>query len=300
VSTINKEGLKGQQSSEQLKQPVTPSSTIEYPDTDGKPMGETGIHVRVILYLYHALCNFFLRNKRTDAYVAADMFLYYEEGNPKACKAPDVMVILGVDGTYERRSFKMWEEQATPAVIFEVISRSTWIEDLVDKGALYLRLGVKEYFILDPLHEFLQLPFQGMRLVDGHYEPISPNADGSLTCQQLGIHLRRDGAYLRVTDAETGERIPALEETYEYAERMKEIAEQETQRAEQEAKRAEQEAQRAEQEAQRAEQQTQRAEQQTQRAEQQAQRAAEAEAENARLRALLEQTQNRGSANPPA
>ena len=31
-----------------------------------------------------------------DAYVAADMMLYYEEGNPKAIRSPDCMVVLGV------------------------------------------------------------------------------------------------------------------------------------------------------------------------------------------------------------
>ncbi|HMN26908.1 MAG TPA: Uma2 family endonuclease [Caldilineaceae bacterium] len=224
-------------------------------------MGETGIHVRAILYLYHALCNFFLRKRRTDAYVAADMFLYYEEGNPRAVKAPDVMVILGIDGGYERRSFKTWEEKAVPSVIFEISSKSTWVEDLVNKGALYLRLAVKEYFIFDPLDEFLDAPFQGMRLIDGQYEPIVPNPDGSLTSQELGVNLLREGVYLRVIDAVTNERIPALEETYEYEERLRASLVQEAQRAEQEAQRAEQEAQRA----------------------------AEAEAENARLRALLEQ-----------
>jgi hypothetical protein len=248
---------------------------IQYPDTDGKPMGETGIHVRAILYLYHALCNLFLRHRRTNAYVAADMFLYYEEGNPRAVKAPDVMVILGIDGTYERRSFKTWEEKAVPSVIFEISSKSTWVEDLVNKGALYLHLAVKEYYIFDPLDEFLEAPFQGMRLIDGQYEPILPNSDGSLTSLELGVRLLREGIYLRVIDNATDERIPALEETYAYEESLRASLVHETERAEQEAQRAEQEAQRAEQEA--------------QRAEQEAQRAAKAEAENAQLRALLGQ-----------
>jgi hypothetical protein len=252
---------------------------VEYPDTDGKPMGETGIHVRAILYVYHALLNFLWLHRRRDVYVAADMFLYYEEGNPRAFKAPDVMVITGVDGTYERRSFKVWEERAAPSVIVEVTSRSTWIEDLVNKSALYLRLGVQEYFILDPLDEYLETPFQGLRLVGDQYEPIPPNPDGSLTCQTLGIHLLRDGIYLHIIDPTTGEQIPALEETFEYTEQLKTLAEQETERAQQEAQRAEQEAQRAEQEA--------------QRAEQEAQRADEIEAENARLRILLQQLQDR-------
>jgi Uma2 family endonuclease len=277
-------------------QDAVPTRPIEYPDTDGKPMGETGIHVRAILYIYHALLNLLWRRGQHDVYVAADMFLYYEEGNPRAVKAPDVMVITGVDGTYERRSFKVWEERVAPSVIVEVTSRSTWIEDLVNKSALYLRLGVKEYFILDPLDEYLETPFQGLRLVGDQYEPIPPNADGSLPCQTLGIHFLRDGIYLHVIDAATGEQIPALEKTFEYVEHLKTLAEQEAERAALLVQRAEQEAKRAEQEAQRAEQEAERAEQEAQRADQEAERAAEFKAENARLRILLQQLQDRTQA----
>ena len=93
-----------------------------YPDSDGKPMGETGFHVRAILHLYGALTLFF--QQRGDIYVAADMFWYYQEGNPRANKSPDIMVIKGV-GNHERRSFKSWVENALPCVIFEISSAST-------------------------------------------------------------------------------------------------------------------------------------------------------------------------------
>ena len=37
------------------------------------------------------------------------MLLYYEEGNPAACVAPDVFVVQGV-AKGERRTYKLWEE----------------------------------------------------------------------------------------------------------------------------------------------------------------------------------------------
>jgi hypothetical protein len=87
------------------RQPKT--TTIEYPDSDGKPMAETAIHVRAIMYLYDVF-EFLLKTIRADLsiYLAADMFLYYQEGNPRANKSPDLMLIKGVDGSYQRRSFK--------------------------------------------------------------------------------------------------------------------------------------------------------------------------------------------------
>src|SRR4051794_9653858 len=66
---------------------------IEYPETDGQPMGETEYHVLATLTLFDTLRRYFRRKK---VYVAADMFLYYVKGDPKKVKAPDVMVIKDV------------------------------------------------------------------------------------------------------------------------------------------------------------------------------------------------------------
>ena len=110
----------------------------EYPESDGAPMGETGFHVIATLGLLGTLKQYF--RDELDVYVAADMFFYYEKGNPKKNKAPDVMVIRGV-GNHERRVFKLWEEKAGPCVIFEVTSKSTKNEDTVEKKKLYASLG---------------------------------------------------------------------------------------------------------------------------------------------------------------
>jgi hypothetical protein len=99
--------------------PTTPLEDVVYPESDGKPMGETGFHVKAMILLHDLLKD--LLAGRLDVYIAVDLFLYYERGNPRAVKAPDVMVILGV-GNHERRTFKTWEEQAVPTVIFEVSS----------------------------------------------------------------------------------------------------------------------------------------------------------------------------------
>jgi len=143
---------------------IKKESEIVYPESDGEPMGETGSHVRASMHLYGALRQFYL--DKSDVYITADMFMYYEKGNPKACKAPDVMVIKGVHTKYERRSFKLWEEKAGPCVIFEISSRSTMIDDLVIKSNLYAALGVHEYYLFDPLREFLEEGLTGFRLAD--------------------------------------------------------------------------------------------------------------------------------------
>jgi len=204
-------------------------SEVVYPDSDGEPMGETGFHVRATMHLYGALLNFFCH--ASDVYVASDMFLYYEKGNPKAVKAPDVMVIRGVD-THERRTFKIWEEDALPCVIFEITSKSTMIDDLLSKSMLYATLGVREYFVFDPLNEYLEKPLAGFCLEGKEYVPLQPDDKGSLFSKELGLILTAEGNFLRLINPDTGEPVP------DYVEALA-MAEQEAQRAEQEKRRAE-------------------------------------------------------------
>ena len=212
------------------------ASEVEYPESDGEPMGETGFHVRASMLLYEALRQFF--RSRDDVYVAADMFLYYEQGNPHASKAPDVMVIKGVE-KHERRTFKVWEEQARPCVVFEVTSRSSMLEDMVVKSILYASLGVREYFLFDPLHEYLEDTLVGFRLEGKDYVVIPPDREGRVFSEELGVLLSPDQEILRVIDPQTGNPVPSLDEAIV-------LAEQEAQRAEQERQHAIQEQQRAE------------------------------------------------------
>ncbi len=139
---------------------------VIYPESDGEPMGETGYHVRASLDLFGALRQFFINE--SDVYVSADMFFYYEKGNPRACRAPDVMVTKGV-GNHERRIFKLWEERSGPCVIFEITSKSTMIEDMVNKSSLYASLGVREYYLFDPLEEYLDSSLIGFRLEEQQF-----------------------------------------------------------------------------------------------------------------------------------
>ncbi len=230
---------------------------VFYPERDGKPMGETDFHITVLLYLRQALRFLFRQNEHV--YVAADMLFYYEEGNPTEVKVPDVFVVKGIS-KHDRRIYKLWEEGVTPCTIFEITSRSTRLEDLGTKRALYEMLGVHEYFLFDPLAEYLRPQLQGFRLVQGSYQPMGLSADGTLTSEELGVILQPAGALLRLVNSATGDPIPTMDEAAMMADEALErantltlLVEVEAQRAHTEAQRAEVEAQRAHTEAQRAE-----------------------------------------------
>jgi Uma2 family endonuclease len=173
---------------------------IYYPETDGKPMGETDVHIDALIYLREVLRDHF--RDAPQVYVAGNMFLYYEEGNPTACVAPDVFVVQGV-AKHERRTYRLWEEGQPPAVVFKITSRGTRLEDLGTKRAVYAILGVREYFVYDPLGEYLRPPLQGYRLHEGEYQRMPPAGEEGLTSQVLGLELRVEAGRLRVVDLGT-------------------------------------------------------------------------------------------------
>ena len=248
------------------------SSEVEYPESDGEPLGETDSHVSAIVYLLGAL-RFLFRNL-ADIYVAADMLFYYVEGKPTIYKVPDVFVVKGV-GKHKRRVWKIWEEKISPTVIFEITSLSTGRVDTDEKKLLYARLGVQEYYLFDPLGEYLKPRFQGFRLVNGRYESIRTERDRSIVSRELDAILRPEGEMLRVIDRTTGQPVPTIDEAVERVDEALEQLEIETERLRLETERAQAEAERAQAE--------------TERAQAEAERADAAETELARVRAELEQ-----------
>ena len=111
---------------------------IEYPDSDGKPMGETPRHIQNMVDLYQTIDAYVVNDPMV--YLAINMFVYFQEGNPRKHVSPDFFVAWGVPRKTdpERRIYKLWEEKKGPDLVVEISSRSTTKEDLVTKFALYL------------------------------------------------------------------------------------------------------------------------------------------------------------------
>ncbi len=241
-----------------------PQTTVDYPESDGKPMAETMKHILVITYLLNVLMAWF--RDRADMYVGGNNIIYYVEGLPKKFFAPDVYLIPGLDKTL-RRVLKLWEIKRAPAVIFEITSRSTWEDDLGDKMELYAQLGVREYFVYDVEHEELEPPLRGFRLVGSEYEPMQPDHDGRIYSVEMQLELQEIDGTLRLINPRTGEIL----KTYTESEEARQEAEELAREAEESAREAEESAREAEI-----------------RAAQEHQARLKAEAEAARLRAELE------------
>ena len=135
------------------------SESIDYPESDGEPIGETDLHrdwmFRILEVLRH-------RYRGQRVYIASDLLVYYEEGTPSKFIVPDDFVVLDCDPG-RRRIFKTWEEKRGPDVVFEVTSHSSRRIDTVKKPVIYEQMGVKEYYIYDPTSDYLKPALQGFR-----------------------------------------------------------------------------------------------------------------------------------------
>ena len=191
-----------------MSQAALSPPAVEYPSSDGKPMADNDAQRAAIMYAIGALDIRFAG--RPDVYVSGDLFIYYEEGNPKARVAPDVFVVFGVPG-HRRMTYKLWEEGRVPDFVLEVASPNTWREDEGRKAKLYERLGVREYWQYDPVGDCLPVRLKGRRLVGGAYraQPAAESLDGTLILRSetLRLDLRARGEELYFFDPATGRRL---------------------------------------------------------------------------------------------
>jgi Uma2 family endonuclease len=189
---------------------------IDYPESDGKPIAETPLHMRVMWDSIQSLNYWYADDPKV--YVWGNMFLYYVKGDPTKAVSPDVMVANGVDKNKCRDIFKTWEERRRPSAILEITSRKTRREDQKDKFQLYRdQLRVKEYFLFDPRADHLKQALRGYRLRTGEYVPIA-EIDGRVPSQVLDLHLQRHGRELRFWNPLTEVWLPTAEQLREKAE----------------------------------------------------------------------------------
>jgi Uma2 family endonuclease len=137
---------------------------------------------------------------RNDVFAGADIFVYYSfqqarevweevtQGiETRAFRGPDVFWVGGVDPERERDAWIAWEEDGRlPDVIFETLSYSTADRDLNEKKKIYEQeFRTAEYFLFNPYTQILQ----GFRLTAEAYLPILPDRKGRLWSEKLGVFI---------------------------------------------------------------------------------------------------------------
>ncbi|MEO1743670.1 MAG: Uma2 family endonuclease [Cyanobacteria bacterium J06629_9] len=223
-----------------------------YPESDDEPMSESDATRDYLIYAVEVLRLYF--QSRRYVYVSGNLFIYYEQGNPKAVVSPDTFVVFGVSAR-QRKSYKVWQEGGkVPAFVLEVTSNSTKAKDETENPQLYASLGVQEYFQYDPTADYLNPQLKGRRLVDGTYQPLpldqtpagipfiasqTLGLDLHLRAQQTGLGLAPWPKALRFYDPQTGLTLLTRQEV----EQERNAAQQERDAAQQERDAAQQRAQ---------------------------------------------------------
>jgi Uma2 family endonuclease len=204
------------------KSPVIDVSIVHYPESDGRPLGETDIHRDAMVRHIELLRHYY---EGQQVYVSGDLLVYYEQGNPKKFVVPDAFVVKGIDPA-RRRVYKVWVERKVPNAVIETTSRRTKRKDTTEKPDLYARLGIQEYFLFDPTEEYLDPPLQGYRLDGATYRPIPSDAQGGLVSEALGLRLQFEEGQLAFYRLENGERLLTSQErvAVEIAARRREAA----------------------------------------------------------------------------
>jgi Uma2 family endonuclease len=240
---------------------------------------ESDAHIDAWMDAADALGNWF-RAKRRRAYIGRGITVYYPE---RVRFAPDLFVVLDAEPG-PRRTWVVNREGRTLDFALEVHAHGDKKKDTDRNVTRYAELGIPEYVIYDAERRTIT----GYRLAPGarSYTPVLSQL-GRWQSAVLGLSLGvRDGRLRFFDELHV---IPFERERHEELEKaLREIE----RRAEAEAERAAAEAERAAAEAERAAAEAERAAAEAERAAAEARRADAAEAEIARLRALLSASQS--------
>ena len=179
---------------------------VHYPESHDDDMGESALHHKLLSVFFFLLEAHLSAN--SDVAVAANMNLYYEEGNPYKYYTPDLMIAFGAK-KYHRQVYKLWEEKVFPQVVFEIASERTWKNDIGEKSEFYAQFGTQEYYLLDPEREFLPLPLMAYRRQDDRLRYIQLEENRILS-PLLNLEIVDTGKSFRLFDPETKEFLQAL------------------------------------------------------------------------------------------
>ncbi|BCL37038.1 Uma2 family endonuclease [Nostoc sp. MS1] len=204
--------------------PSSNQASIIYPESDGQPMADNTKQFELIVLIKKNLDLLFANDP--NVFVAGDLLWYPVEGDNVTRRAPDVLVVFGRPKG-DRGSYLQWrEDNIPPQVVFEILSPSNTVKEMITKFKFYEHYGVEEYYLYDPekldLGGWLRSP-EGLVEIPQMAGWISP---------RLGIRFELSDNDLQIYHPD-GQRFLTYLELAQQKEAAQNQAEQERQRAEQ-------------------------------------------------------------------
>lgn len=123
---------------------------------------------------------------------------------------PDTFVVFGLRNKEQNRTnFTVAEEGVRPALIIEVVSPRYRKEDRETKVVQYAKGKVQEYVIIDRRTYRRQVLDEvlGYRLLGEQYQSITPDEEGRILCETVGLWISLQNGRLLMEDAQTGQHL---------------------------------------------------------------------------------------------
>ncbi len=211
--------------------PWDPEEEKLFPSSDGRPMADNTWQARAMTQTHACLEQHF--RHRQDVAVYIDLLVYYIDGGKTKSVAPDVFVKFGCEKR-DRMTFKVWEEAGPPDFVLEVASPTNVQNDLAGKNRIYARMGVREYWMFDPMGSLLDPRLQGFELVDGSYRELEvldrPGVDSARYSPVLDLEFHLRGDRLRIWDPRTAEFLRTLRDAARAAREAERVFHEEARR----------------------------------------------------------------------
>lgn len=124
------------------------------------------VHQAVVMEIFRQLANF-LEGKESEVYLGPFAVRLFEKGDDSPSDI-DTMVEPDISVICDQDKLDKYGCKGAPDLIMEVLSPSTQRHDRLVKLGLYQKAGVREYWIVDPDLQTVQVNL----LRDGRFEPV--------------------------------------------------------------------------------------------------------------------------------
>jgi Uma2 family endonuclease len=187
------------------KRPLTPEEFLHPQFGDRLP--NSTFHDDVASHAKDVLTRRYANNPTVGVF--RDLLIEWDiKGQGDLC--PDTFVAFGISNKEQNRSkFIVANEGVRPSFVLEVVSPRYRKEDRENKVVEYARAGVQEYVIVDRRRQRGQFVDEvlGYRLTEGIYQPITPDSEGHIRCDTVGLLWSLQSGSLVIEDADTGSRL---------------------------------------------------------------------------------------------
>lgn len=194
--------------------------------TEEELMPAGGPHGQLLAYILELVRH--VLASRGLVFLFDTFMLYRDERGIKRRIAPDLLLMpyrSPVPAAYDL------DVEPPPLLVVEATSPDSHVKDLEAKVALYQRLGIPAYLVIDAItadaQPRSQIELYLWRAVAGRLRPVSIDENDSFSLPEIGLQIWADGTQIRFSDLDTGQELLDAGEAYQARNAAEERAQEE-------------------------------------------------------------------------